>query len=203
MDGVCEDAIATEKPGEAILGPATNDDQAQVVCPPDAKPWFMANFASVNRPALGKEYMCLLRAWCALESANGFEVGKGNKAKTSAPKPALLNTWIHAGRAGRVKKMPVVSDADTFAMEMWAWWASLQPEWRDVDAAGRREPEREVRDGDWGSALEVRGQNGMLSVVACLCWWGDVLGSRTTPNAHSWLRLVHDVTWVCEQLVVE
>ncbi|TRM59968.1 hypothetical protein BD626DRAFT_408314 [Schizophyllum amplum] len=182
-------------PGDA------NNDQAPVVCPPGAQAWFTTNFDSVNCPALGKEYNHLLRAWCALESANGFEIGKGNKARTSAPKPALLITWIHAGRAARVKKMPTVVDADTFSTELWAWWAAMQPAWRNVDPAGQREPERQVHEDDWGAALEVRGQNGMLSVVACLCWWGNVLGSRTTPNARSWLRLLDDVTWVCEQLV--
>ncbi|KAL1713348.1 hypothetical protein EV715DRAFT_211822 [Schizophyllum commune] len=183
--------------------PSTSPSSAssqRVTCPPNAAPWFAQNFAQLDRHELGASYARLLERWLALEAANNFEIGKGSRIKMTVPKPTLLKDWIQAGRASRAKRLPHVGDVDGFARSVWAWWVAMQPSWRKVDATGSVQPRR-IRAGDsWGASLDVRGQNGMLSVVACLCWWGLALKDGMDESRQSWVRLVHDVASVCEQM---
>ncbi|KAL1711726.1 hypothetical protein EV715DRAFT_214934 [Schizophyllum commune] len=185
----------------ATRSSSTDPEVAHPACPSAAELWFRQNFALLDRPDLGHHYSALLDAWCRLEALNNFAVGKGCKLRLAAPKPGLLNHWIQAGRAARSKKSPRVSDIDAFARETWAWWSAMQPEWRTVDPNARSDPSRDVTGEGWGAALDVRGQNGMLSVVACACWWGIALEGGTLERCRSWLRFMNDVTWVINQMI--
>ncbi|KAI5824190.1 hypothetical protein K523DRAFT_192053, partial [Schizophyllum commune Tattone D] len=170
-------------------------------CPPTAQAWFRQNFILLDLPNLHHLYSALLDAWCRLEATNNFAIGKGSKARVDVPKPALLRDWIQAGRASRSKKMPKVVKIDDFARQMWSWWAAMQPEWRKIDSTGRAAPSRDITGTGWGSALEVRGQNGMLSLVAGVCWWGLALERETIERCRSWMYFMEDVTWVCNQMI--
>ncbi|KAL1698292.1 hypothetical protein EV121DRAFT_218423 [Schizophyllum commune] len=185
-------AASTQPSGSAI------GDVARPICPADAAAWFRDNFEVFDRPELGGVYLKLLGAWQALEAKNEFDIGKGTRLRDPR-KPPVLKAWIQAGRAPRTKKIPDIADVDAFAKQVWIWWASLQPEGREVDAEGLAQPSRDVVD-DWGAALGVRGQNGMLSVVACLCWWGLANNEAQRASDGLWCRLVEDATWVCEQM---
>ncbi|TRM58352.1 hypothetical protein BD626DRAFT_410626 [Schizophyllum amplum] len=173
--------------------------QVALGCPDDAEPWFKANYALLNRPELGDEYTRLLNAWVTLEQKHDFVMGKGSKNRVTVPKPDVLQSWIASGRT-RSRKQPVVVNIEVFAAQVVTWWGALQPEWRQLDDAGLPMATRRVR-GDWGQPLDVHGQNGMLSAVACLGWWGTALGS---PEARAsdlrWCRLIRDVAWVCEEM---
>ncbi|KAI4517116.1 hypothetical protein K525DRAFT_211617 [Schizophyllum commune Loenen D] len=170
-------------------------------CPANAAPWFKQNFALLDLRDPHHLYSAVLDAWCRLEATNDFAVGKGNKAGNNIPKPPQLKEWIQAGRASRSKRMPRVVDIDKFSQQMWTWWAAMQPEWRKVDATGQIAPSREVSGSGWGSALDVRGQNGILSVVACICWWGLALERETPERCRSWRWFMEDVVWVVNQMI--
>ncbi|TRM55269.1 hypothetical protein BD626DRAFT_372584, partial [Schizophyllum amplum] len=135
---------------------------------PQPSPWFDANYLALHRQFIGNEFTELVLVWTELESKHDFETGKGKSVKVAAPKPDILQVWIAAGQT-HSKKQPVVSDIAQFASQVTAWWAAMQPEWRVIAADGIPE-EGTVVAGRWGQALEVHGQNGMLSVVACLYW---------------------------------
>ncbi|KAI5823646.1 hypothetical protein K523DRAFT_135737, partial [Schizophyllum commune Tattone D] len=166
------------------------------VCPDDAPDWMSNNFALLHQPQLGDKYCDLLRLWIALEKAKGFDINKKNKGMVGpTKKPAILQHWIQCGRAPRVKQNPLVKNVKAFEKDVWSWWSGLQPSWRKFDGDGRPSEDRDV-DGDWGH-LEVHGQNGFMSVVACLCWWGLSLKGKSNK---SWERCVDDVAWVCEEV---
>ncbi|KAL1749672.1 hypothetical protein FB107DRAFT_225114 [Schizophyllum commune] len=184
---------ASTSPSELATG-----DVARPICADNAAAWFRDNFEVLDRPELGGAYLKLLGAWQALEAENNFDMAKGAKLR-DPNKPPVLRAWIQAGRAPRTKKIPAIADVDAFAKQVWAWWASLQPEWREVDAERLAQPSSDV-PADWGTALGVRGQNGMLSVVACACWWGLASSEAQRADDGLWHRLVQDATWVCEQM---
>ncbi|TRM57691.1 hypothetical protein BD626DRAFT_411547, partial [Schizophyllum amplum] len=142
-------------------------------------------------------YLDVVELWTSLELKHGFAANKGATSKGSAPRPELLEKWIRSGRAPRVKKLPVVSDAKEFEAEVWLWWTAMQPEWRKIDADGRPSEDRDIGEGDWG-LLSIYGQNGMLNAVAVLCWWGLAL---PPTQSQSWHRFLADVRWVCEELM--
>ncbi|KAK7006051.1 hypothetical protein R3P38DRAFT_2556461, partial [Favolaschia claudopus] len=63
---------------------------------------------------------------------------------------------------------PTIGSVVKFEQNWWQWWAKLQPHWRVRD---RGPSERFIVKKDWES-LRVPGQNGMVSVLATLYWWG-------------------------------
>ncbi|KAI5821561.1 hypothetical protein K523DRAFT_258013 [Schizophyllum commune Tattone D] len=167
-----------------------------LTCPSDAPEWVTANFALLNRPELGAKYVAAVTAWLRLEEKWGFDANKGTNVTGTGGRPDLLTRWIRGGRAPRVKRLPIVIDVRAFEKEFWAWWAGIQPSWRKLNADGRPSEDREVDEsGDWG-LLGVHGQNGLLNVIAALCWWGIALDGRTS---RSWDRCLDEAIWVCEE----
>ncbi|TRM61973.1 hypothetical protein BD626DRAFT_404777 [Schizophyllum amplum] len=168
--------------------------------PVDTPAWFSDNYGLLSRQELGDRYKRLLRAWRTLEGKHKFDIAKGSKVKISAAKPDALWSWIAAGRT-RSKKQPVIADVKVFSLQLIAWWCALQPAWRKIDYDGLPKAAR-AGGGEWGQPLETHGQNGMLSVVACLAWWAVALGASRESDMQ-WRRMVDDVTWVCEAMAKE
>src|SRR5205807_2193156 len=113
-------------------------------------------------------------------------------------RPPELNRWIGAGRWRG--KAPVVSNHAAFSAAWWAWWMSLQPTWRELSLSGR--PTIGLYGEDW-STLKYPGQNGMLSIVATLAWWGVSLPNLVQHGSGShadWLDAVDDVAWMLKGL---
>ncbi|KAL1669782.1 hypothetical protein GGF50DRAFT_43470 [Schizophyllum commune] len=199
-DKATSDASPACPSSPSAAGPSADAAIPDVACPTEAPSWFAANFALLNRPELGSQYLYLLDAWINLEAANNFIIGKGNKAKLAALKPELLRDWIQAGRAPRCKKLPAVINVDNFGKSVKAWWEAMQPSWRKDAVTGLLRSRRPRPGETWGVPLEVRGQNGMLSVVVCVCWWGLALGRASDEGRASWVRLTTDVALVCQQM---
>ncbi|KAJ7800261.1 hypothetical protein B0H14DRAFT_2276923, partial [Mycena olivaceomarginata] len=138
--------------------------------PADAPLWFQNGFREVSREDLGPQYKTLLQDFIALERSTGFVQaakgeGKPKGLKGSSLRPQQVMDWIRDGR-GRSQVLRAIADITEFKNDWWAWWRGMQPDWRTAgDNAA-------VPNGaDWG-VLAVPGQNGLLSVVACLYWWG-------------------------------
>ncbi|TRM56403.1 hypothetical protein BD626DRAFT_551559 [Schizophyllum amplum] len=167
-----------------------------IACPSDAPEWVSANLAALNLPELGPKYLAAVQSWILLEGCWDYDANKGASAKGSVARPDLLDKWIWAGRAPRVKRLPAVSDIHAFENNVWQWWSSLQPVWRKMDADGRPSEDRDVEmSADWG-ILSIHGQNGLLNAVAVSCWWGMALDGR---GSRSWERFLDDIIWVCEE----
>ncbi|KAJ7432261.1 hypothetical protein B0H11DRAFT_1760775, partial [Mycena galericulata] len=106
---------------------------------------------------------------------------------------------IKGGRGKKMRFTPSIGNLAQYQKQWWAWWDSLQPEWRERDSDGRWSI-----NGNWGPSnawdpLEAPGPNGCLSVVASLCFWGRSLASRPETR-EGWEAAVQDVAWMLEGL---
>ncbi|KAJ7481674.1 hypothetical protein FB451DRAFT_1394306 [Mycena latifolia] len=144
-------------------------------CPEDAPAWLQNGFEEVTRLPLGQEYQDLLRALIDLERAYDFK--------------------NRAGQVGRrFKKEPKIGNLDAFDKQWWMWWRGLQLNWRNQGVNGKRLPPGEYGRG-W-EGMVAPGQNGALSAVAMLYWWGTQGGEGSV----GWRAAVVEATWVLRGL---
>ncbi|KAJ3816404.1 hypothetical protein F5880DRAFT_1494331, partial [Lentinula raphanica] len=92
-----------------------------------------------------------------------------------------------------------------FVAELWAWWATLQPQWRSVDNDGKPLPFEDF--GDDMAPLNKHGKNGWLCLLVCVKWWGNglqtLLDNEQVSQTKDWLVLVADMTKMLQRLVAE
>ncbi|KAJ7711502.1 hypothetical protein B0H16DRAFT_1343728, partial [Mycena metata] len=166
-------------------------------CPPQAASWFVYTHEQMTQRHLGPHFNGLLAAWIRIEAASRFEHSSG--AITKKMRPEQVNRWIQCGRGQRGNPDTSVPNPAQYERQWWAWWNSLQPVWRGKDA-----------DGDWSVAgaygkewdgLLFWGQNGILSVVAALYFWGCAV-QEDEECLRAWERAVNDVSWICEGLAL-
>ncbi|KAJ7601819.1 hypothetical protein DFH06DRAFT_1024704, partial [Mycena polygramma] len=156
--------------------------------------WLSSAIHLLTTIPLGPHFEALLEAWVRAEAAHGYEENPP-QAIPKTGRPEVLDEWIRAGRWPKGKKKRNYG-------KIWKeWWDSLQPPWRTKDADGRYSTGTEYGD-EWGT-LAIPGQNGTLSVVASLYFWGS---SRRTPASmpdgiqEDWEAAVLDVAWMLEGL---
>jgi hypothetical protein len=158
--------------------------------------WFSNGYRPLKEADLGKKWENLLVKYVDLEARSGFASPRGIKhALTSNKRPAEVEWWI--GRAR--KSQPVIEDVPKFAESFWSWWKGLQPMWRDVSRTpGILTSVHRQGDGDWVE-LEKPGQNGFLTVMSLLSWWGQV--SHTEAEMLEWQAAIEDVDWVLTRML--
>lgn len=123
-------------------------------------------------------------------------------AKRSIPgahRPALVATWITAGRCDRKagQNLDITKgNLQKFKADVLRWWNAMQPAWRVKDDTGRWK--KESYGGDW-APLACPGRNGMLSVIATLSWWGRKIDDD--KETAEWMMMVDDVKWVLDGLI--
>jgi hypothetical protein len=94
-------------------------------------------------------------------------------------------------------------DASSFAHEWWGWWKLLQPKTRVNDSAHGLTRPSDIAPGDWDELVKTHSRNGMLMVMGCLLWWGDVAEESEDSLLESdWRVAVRDVLWALEECVV-
>ncbi|KAF9035674.1 hypothetical protein BDZ89DRAFT_928156, partial [Hymenopellis radicata] len=145
------------------------------------------------------EWYDLLNVWTRVEGLAQFRLGTVILGGHSDLRPMALTEWVNTKR-----KQPIViekKNLKSFASEFWAWWIDLQPEWRDV--AGLQGPltstHRSAPNGrSWGVLSDAKGRNRMVSVIACLAWWGvhHVVESGPAALRAQWRDAVEDVRYV-------
>lgn len=125
--------------------------------------------------------------WVKFEEDAQFQ---GDGRLGARRRPQAIGDWIQRARTPEFR--PAIKNVARFAADFSAWWRGLQPEWRrassNVGPAG----------GDW-THIRRSGVNGLLSVVAALFFWGDIV--RGTPARAVWLKAMEDVLFVFEQLL--
>ncbi|KAJ7017138.1 hypothetical protein C8F04DRAFT_907552, partial [Mycena alexandri] len=138
-------------------------------CPLDAPAWVGNAFAQISGKDIGEHYEEVLDAWLGLERKYGFTAGSSNSSFSRVARPQEVTDWIRDGR-GRSVGIRAIANLEAFEKTWWAWWTALQPAWRKP-AQGQLSPPAAPGMMDWGKLI-VPGQNGLLSVVAALYWWG-------------------------------
>jgi len=141
--------------------------------------------------ALGDRWAELLQLWVAFEKKEKFtERGKVSPDK----RPECVSKWIYGGRHRTWR--PATTSASKFEKDFHAWWLSLQPKWR-LSAKGTILTQG--LDGDL-EGLRKPGQNGLLSVLAGLFFWGRIAESNAKQRK-KWMAHVEDCILVLQQLV--
>lgn len=180
-----------QRTGAGSSGGGRSDASAFALdIPSTCPPWVRNALDLLASQDLGAQWQALVAAWLRFETAAGLTVPGGRLP--SKGRPPLIAGWI---KNARTPGYPVnLGDVNAFKRTFNAWWNSLQPKWRTEgrDGALKRD------GGDWRSMCEYSGVNGLLSVVACLFFWGSA--TLTPSQSCSWDTAVDDVLYVLEQL---
>ncbi|PBK59708.1 hypothetical protein ARMSODRAFT_898953 [Armillaria solidipes] len=159
--------------------------------------WFADLVAYLESYDLGARWGDVLGCLMVLEGRAGFDELKGAKfGLPSAGRPAEVGVWIKNYR----RKHPKIS-LPKFADEWWIWWKGMQPDWRNVmDVDGvLGEAYRGGIGGDW-ECLRKSGQNGFVSPLACLAWWGQAVRNDAVLRG-GWNDALEDVHHVLINLL--
>ncbi len=138
----------------------------------------------------------MLGCLMVLEGRAGFQELKG--AKNGLPSVGHLmevGVWIK-----NYQRIHPKIALPGFAKQWWNWW-KMQPDWHNAMDVNRPlgEAYRGGTGGDWGS-LQKTGQNGFISPLACLAWWGWVLSDDVVLRGE-WNDALEDVHHVLINLL--
>ncbi|KAF9017018.1 hypothetical protein BDZ89DRAFT_1141053 [Hymenopellis radicata] len=165
--------------------------------------WFKlchGQFECIGSP----EWYNLLNLWTRVEAIAEFRLGSFILGYQSDLKPAALSDWVNTRRRKAIS-IPR-RNLKSFAAEFWTWWIDLQPEWRDVagfEGPLTEEHRRPAIGRDWGQLGEAKGRNGIVSVIACLAWWGvhHLVDSGPVALREQWRDAVDDVAYVLDGIL--
>lgn len=168
----------------------------------DAPSWFTDSYAHFDegREFLGSHWTKLVDHFVLLEAADEYA------SHSSLPRdgrPEMASKWVNDGRLSRTKtkKMPTLALADlpAFKRSFQTWYDGMQPSWRSKveDRWVRAKVGRKKLD--W-ELLDVRGVNGMLTVIATLYWWGMAVRNHSQDEYDEWEAAVDDVSWVLQKM---
>ncbi|KAJ7433177.1 hypothetical protein B0H11DRAFT_1939761 [Mycena galericulata] len=185
-------------------GPAADSGQP-FACPEGAPKWLSDIVPQLAEVDLGPHFRSLVEALIRVEERFGF-ADNPRSGVSKAGRPKEVDEWIKAGRGLRAKKGwdAGIRDVNEYGTRWWAWWDLLQPAWRTRGEHGGWALE-EGYDEDWTwPSLAHPGQNGCLSIVASLYFWGSAKTAAgagagwNAQNRESWDWAVQDVVWMME-----
>lgn len=176
----------------------SNESDYVAELPPDCPKWFSDSYVYLRAPSLPAQYASLLSTFVLLEQSSSFVSSRGPAHSLGKKhRPEAVGWWIARARSG----MPPLPDLGKYSTDFWAWWIALQPTWRVITApldTPTPLPSQEIA-GSWHE-LDKPGQNGFLSVIGALNWWGKACQDQCVDDV-SWLAAVADVQWVMERLI--
>ncbi|KAJ7856843.1 hypothetical protein B0H14DRAFT_2257617, partial [Mycena olivaceomarginata] len=162
-------------------------------CPEQAPDWFINAYREVTRTNLGAHFNAAVAAWMRIEAASKFQNPK--EALSSKGRPKIIADWIGGGQ-GQKQAALVVKNGKKFGKEWWKWWDGLQPEWRLRREDGLGLTGENSGEGEWGDTqLIYWGQNGTLSIVAGLFFWGLAVMNDSELRGE-WEITVNDTVWI-------
>ncbi|SJL18493.1 uncharacterized protein ARMOST_22083 [Armillaria ostoyae] len=148
--------------------------------------WLPSAVQYLTDNALGSEWMDLLVSWQALEARMSLsQAGSPGKGWMGAiaSRPATLSVWLSNRRYNVYPGLPT-----SFSTELLTWWNAMQPDWRRSET-GPLPMKNYCRPLD--KALRKGGQNGIVTVLIGLMWWGQ--GTLPAEEAALWKAMVADV----------
>lgn len=163
----------------------------EIIAPPSAPKWVKeatSMLASADYPGCWQE---LVAAWLVYEGYNDF-ADKGRLLPKG--RPQVVADWIKWARKPSYKPKPL-PNLTLIERQHKAWWASLQPQWRQSNEATMPST---AEDRDWGH-LHVFGVNGLIGALASLYFWGMSLTNSNTDTL-AWETAVEDCLSVMRQL---
>ncbi|EEB88825.1 hypothetical protein MPER_13160 [Moniliophthora perniciosa FA553] len=143
---------------------------------------------------VGSDWTNGVEAWLAMEDSYGFQ--SSTQTLPTENRPTAIAWWTKRARTNKAN--PPTTEHCDFGQSVITWWDSMMPSWRTRDENGCW---AQTGEGDWG-VLCCPGQNGLLSVLACLRWWLIAEGGDVENASALWRSLFSDVCWVMEQLSV-
>ncbi|KAK7434691.1 SERTA domain-containing protein 3 [Stygiomarasmius scandens] len=147
--------------------------------------WFRRAFDYINVD-LGLEYISLVGKWVEFERSHGWDKGK-LIALPSKNRPDEVGRWIKDGRYKHTHSFVRAEFITSFSQRVWSWWNDLQPTSHSIDSRDQSSTFGQVT---WKS-LDHCGQNGWLSLLVCLKWWGHALPAECVSNMkEDWLEAV-------------
>lgn len=162
--------------------------------------WLKEAESRLHKFDLDVSFTKLVTTWVRLEATNPGGDGTQLPFLPATKRPAWVTYWIARGR-GKEEDFTGKS-ATKLEKDWWNWWIALQPAVRNLRVSdallGKRDHTTQVAEDEWGS-LNTRGINGLLSVLMALGWWGTIVFNHMVDWTR-WLRAVHDVSWVMQQL---
>ncbi|KAJ7450268.1 hypothetical protein B0H11DRAFT_1743257 [Mycena galericulata] len=176
-----------------------------LILPEGAPKWLSESVRQLSAVDLGIHFRSLLETLIRVEKAFGFD-DNPRSGVSNVNRPREVDEWIKAGRGLRAKKGwdARIDDVDEYRTRWWIWWDLLQPPWRTRDESGQWALS-EGYDDDWEwPTLAHPGQNGCLSIVASLYFWGSAKAGAgagagwNAQNRESWFWAVEDVAWMME-----
>ncbi|KAJ3756601.1 hypothetical protein EV361DRAFT_780988, partial [Lentinula raphanica] len=163
--------------------------------------WFFDAFHYLQAN-LGPQYEALVTLWLAFERKNHWRNPYKVSGFPADKTPAVLLLWKKNSRRplSEVERSGLCSP--DFIAQTWAWWASLQPQWRSIDKEGKPLPFSEF-EGDM-ARLETHGKNGWLCLLVCVKWWGKGLQNTLFDDQESrindWLAIIADMQKMLQKL---
>ncbi|KAJ7772153.1 hypothetical protein B0H14DRAFT_3164805 [Mycena olivaceomarginata] len=140
------------------------------------------------------------RAHAAFERGRNWGLEWAMSAKN---RPQRVGGWISRGRKWTLPptlgaELGTRETEGLWVNEWWKWWQTLQPEERLLFDNELSRPDT----ANWSEMSAMYGRNGLLLVMATLCWWGEVAVGRGLGSdaQEEWLAAVRDVTWVLEAI---
>lgn len=158
-----------------------------------APAWFSNSLSMLqtNEPPLGDRWAELTRLWSKFEEKEGF---KERKKLGTKSRPPFIAEWIRYARSPTWR--PSITNVPALETAFDAWWKGLQPEWRMSED---RLTILDKTDGDWDQ-LRRPGLNGILSVMACLFYWG-CKAQGNMKHCAGWASAVEDCILVLGQVI--
>ncbi|PPR03500.1 hypothetical protein CVT24_012667 [Panaeolus cyanescens] len=176
----------------ALVVPESSDETVQPRWFLDSMQMFTegaVGLGSDGNGSLGQEWNSLVRLWSLFQRNAGFST---DSKLPTANRPFPIKEWI--GRARSPTYRPTISNVAEYESTYTRWWASMQPEWRIVN--GKVDPK--LVEGDW-SSLHLPGQNGLVSVIVALFYWG-LAAQDQKVRKNAWLRAVRNCNTAISRL---
>ncbi|KAJ3528740.1 hypothetical protein NMY22_g9283 [Coprinellus aureogranulatus] len=169
--------------------------------------WFTLAEEHLRSFDLGEEWTELVDLWVPFEASMGY--GRGSKCVMSAAgRPDEWQKWKSKVWQGtrRYDKLPQIDSAAELGVTFAKWWHSIQPSFRVTTGpfpSSDYSPPKTILGDPW-APLRKSGENGFLSVMMLLGWWGHAANTTTSQweddSRPAWRRLVSDVMGVVKAM---
>ncbi|KAJ7697300.1 hypothetical protein B0H16DRAFT_1706246 [Mycena metata] len=172
-------------------------------CPAGAASWFRSVYRQISIEDLGDSFNALLEVFVKLE--RGYRWQQAPEQLPVDGRLVPITKWVASGCGGRGKGGIMGQGCGP---ELGETARSLQPAWRQQEIGHETRfvrssyPAATRKSKNNWETLRQPGQNGILSLVAGLYWWGKkAKKEEKQDNLESWAEAVRDLMWMINGLI--